>query len=81
MNTETRVILWAFLDVVLALLNLAAAGASAALARALVKGERPGLFRAFLALAFSLLSVALFILALILVVLGLGTAWRGGWIW
>ncbi len=81
MNTEARVLLWAFLDIVLALLNFAAAGASAAFARALVNGERPGLFRALLALAFSLLSVALAVLAVILAVLGLGTAWRGGWIW
>ena len=80
MNTEVRVLLWAFLDIVLALLNLAAAGASAAFARALAREGRPGLFRALLALAFSLLSVALVILAVILAVLGLGTAWRGGWI-
>ena len=32
-------------------------------------------------LAFSLLSVALLILAVILATLGLGTAWRGGWVW
>jgi len=81
MNTEPHVLLWAFFDIVLALLSLVAAGASAAFARALVREERAGLFRALLALAFSLLSVALVILAVILATLGLGTAWRGGWIW
>ena len=81
MNAELRVVLWAFLDIVLALLNLAAAGAAAAFARALAREGRPGLLRSLLALAFSLLAAALLVLAVILAVLGLGTAWRGGWIW
>ena len=81
MNIAPKALLWAFLDIVLALLNLAAAGAAAAFARAIAQGERPGLLRSLLALAFSLLAVALLILAVILTVLGLGTSWRGGWIW
>ncbi len=81
MNIAPKALLWAFLDIVLALLNLAAAGAAAAFARALVQEGRPGLLRSLLALAFSALAVALLILAVILAVLGLGTAWRGGWIW